>query len=88
MSATEKRQQVVKSHPRLSLLKQCNILEIHRTSLYYRPRGELFEFLQIDEGIDKKFLEHPYYGERMNTYLNRVNQLSRQCKASEHLPSL
>ena len=40
MSTTQKRQKVVKSHPRLSLKKQCNLLEIHRSGIYYKPKGE------------------------------------------------
>jgi putative transposase len=41
MSITKKRQKVIKSHPRLSLEKQCEVLNIHRSGLYYKPRGEL-----------------------------------------------
>ena len=39
MSTTERRQKVVKSHPRLSLVQQCKILNIHRSGLYYRPKS-------------------------------------------------
>lgn len=70
MSATHKRQQVVRSHPRLSLKQQCKILEIHRSGLYYKPKGESLLNLKLMEAIDKQFLEHPYYGvERMTDYL-------------------
>jgi len=71
MSTTEKRQKVVKYHPRLSLSKQCNLLEIHRAGLYYKPRGESVLNLSLMQKIDRYFLEHPYYGvERMTDYLN------------------
>jgi len=70
MSTTRKRQKVVKSHPRLSLAKQCKLLEIHRSGLYYKPKGESLLNLQLMKAIDKCFLEHPYYGvERMTDYL-------------------
>ena len=70
MSTTYKRQKVVRSHPRLSLKQQCKILEIHRSGLYYKPKGESPLNLKLMEAIDKQFLEHPYYGvERMTDYL-------------------
>ena len=80
MSSTEKRQLVVASHPRLSLSKQCDILDISRSSIYYKPRGENALNEQLMKHIDRYFLIHPYYGvERMTDYLNmdlgyRVNE--------------
>lgn len=71
MTTTQKRQKVVKSHPRLSLKEQCKILSIHRSGLYYKPKGESVLNLKLMEAIDKQFLDHPYYGvERMTDYLN------------------
>jgi putative transposase len=72
MSTTERRQLVVASHPRLSLEKQCQALGIHRSSLYYKPRGESVLNEQLMKHIDRYFLLHPYYGvERMTDYLNK-----------------
>lgn len=71
MTTTKKRQMVVKSHPRLSLSEQCKILSIHRSGLYYKPKGESVLNQQLMKTIDKQFLEHPHYGvERMTDYLN------------------
>ena len=70
MSTTEKRQQVVKSHPRLSLDEQCNLLTIHRSGIYYKPQGESALNLQLMKIIDEYFMEHPYFAvERMTDYL-------------------
>jgi len=80
MSSTERRQLVVVSHPRLSLSKQCDILDISRSSIYYKPRGQNALNEQLMKHIDRYFLIHPYYGvERMTDYLNmdlgyRVNE--------------
>ena len=72
MSTTNKRQKVVKSHPRLSLRQQCDILGVHRSGLYYQPRGESSLNLILMNKIDRYFLEHPYYGvERMTDYLRK-----------------
>ena len=71
MSTTERRQKVVRSHPRLSLVQQCELLGIHRSGLYYRPKSESPLNLRLMKEIDAHFLEHPYYGvERMTDYLN------------------
>ena len=71
MTTTQKRQKVVKSHPRLSLKEQCKILSIHRSGLYYKPKGESLLNLKLMESIDRCFIDHPYYGvERMTDYLN------------------
>jgi putative transposase len=71
MSTTERRQKVVKSHPRLGLVQQCKLLGIHRSGLYYRPGNESQLNLKLMKEIDSYFLEHPYYGvERMTDYLN------------------
>ena len=70
MSTTDKRQKVVKSHPRLSLDQQCNLLTIHRSGVYYKPKGESGLNLRLMKIIDEYFMEHPYFGvERMTDYL-------------------
>jgi putative transposase len=72
MSTTEKRQQVVASHPSLSLKKQCDALGIQRSTMYYKPRGQSALNEQLMKDIDRCFLIHPYYGvARMTDYLNK-----------------
>ena len=70
MSTTEKRQKVVKSHPRLSLDDPCNLLTIHRSGVYCKPKVESVLILQLMKIIDEYFMEHHYFGiERMTDYL-------------------
>jgi putative transposase len=72
MSTTERRQLVVAAHPRLSLSKQCTLLGITRSQMYYKPKGESVLNDQLMKRIDRYFLLHPYYGvERMTDYLNK-----------------
>ena len=40
MSRSERRAMVMRDHPALSLSRQCRLLSIGRSSLYYTPRGE------------------------------------------------
>lgn len=71
MSTTEKRQKVVKSHPRLGLEQQCELLGIHRSGLYYKPKGESALNLELMKKIDLQLFDHPDYGvARMTDYLN------------------
>ena len=46
----------------LSIRKQCEILEINRSGLYYEPKGEPQENLEIMEIMDKHILEEPTAG--------------------------
>src|SRR5664279_1455369 len=46
----------------LSIRKQCKLLEINRSSVYYKPRGESEENLDIMRKMDEHFMEHPAEG--------------------------
>ena len=48
----------------VSLSRQCRLLEISRSSLYYRPKGESAETLALMRRIDELFLLYPFYGSR------------------------
>jgi len=48
----------------LSVRRQCGLLSLVRSSLYYQPKGESAENLRFMEIIDKQFLETPWYGSR------------------------
>ena len=46
----------------LSTRKQCEILEVHRSGLYYKPKGEKKENLEIMRMMDEHYLKHPTAG--------------------------
>ena len=50
--------------PGLSLSRQCDVLSISRSSLYYAPQGESAENLALMRRIDELFLKYPFYGSR------------------------
>ena len=64
MSGPERRAMVVRDHPALSLSRQCRLLSIGRSSLYYKPKGESAETLALMRRIDELFLKYPFYGAR------------------------
>ncbi len=48
----------------LSLSGQCRLLEVSRSSLYHRPKGESAETLDLMRKMDELFLRYPFYGSR------------------------
>lgn len=51
-------------HARLSLVRQCELVGISRSSWYYRPRGESELNLELMREIDERHLRFPWYGSR------------------------
>ena len=49
-------------HPRLSIVRQCELAAISRATFYRRPAGESAETLALMRLIDETFLECPFYG--------------------------
>ncbi len=60
-------------HLRLSLVRQCQLLAISRSGVYYTPIGESEQNLQLMRLIDEQFMETPFYGSRlMRAHLRRL----------------
>jgi putative transposase len=53
-----------REHPRLSLVRQCTLLGLSRSSLYYRPKGLNEYDLELMALIDRQYLKTPFYGSR------------------------
>jgi putative transposase len=80
MSRERRREMVDRQHPALSTLRQCALLDISRSSLYYRRNGTSREDLAVMKAIDQQFLVTPFYGSRrMTVWLSRQGySLSRK----------
>ena len=73
MSVARRREKIDPKHKRLSVVRQCALLQISRSGHYYRPRGESGDALALMRLIDEVFLESPYYGARqMMRHLHRL----------------
>jgi putative transposase len=55
------------NHPRLSIVRQCELVSISRSSFYYEGKGESLLNLELMRLIDEQFLETPFYGSRQMT---------------------
>jgi putative transposase len=72
MSLDRRRELVDPGHPRLSIVRQCELLSVSRSSYYGPAQGETTENLALRRRIDEQFLETPWYGRRqMARHLRR-----------------
>jgi len=61
---------ICKGHPKLSVVQQCLLLSIHRSGIYYKPKGESELNLNLMRLMDEHYIDHPYKGpRRMHTWL-------------------
>lgn len=70
-------------HESLSIRRQCELLGIHRSQLYYEPVPETEENLELMRLIDGQYLRTPFWGSRnMTDFLrkqgHRVNRKRTQ----------
>jgi len=72
MSVERRRGRIEPGPVRLSVVRQCELLSISRSSFYYQPMGETAGNLALMRLIDAQFLETPWYGSRqMARHLRR-----------------
>jgi len=63
-------------HPVLSVRRQCDLLDLARSGLYYKVRGESSENLGLMRLIDEAYTRRPFYGvERMTAWLRREGHM-------------
>ena len=55
------------THARLSIVRQCRLVSVARSSFYYEGTGESPVNLRLLRVIDEQFLETPFYGSRQMT---------------------
>ncbi len=74
MCVEEKKRRIEPKHPHLSIQKQCELIQLPRSS-YYREsifRQESDENLELMRLIDEEYTIHPFYGTRqMRNHLRR-----------------
>src|SRR5947209_17170923 len=74
-SCEHKRSLVEPGHATLSVRRQCELLGLSRSSLYYEPGGEAAEDLRLMRLIDEQYPACPFYGSRrMTVWLNEQGE--------------
>jgi putative transposase len=70
----------------LSINKQCELLSIHKSGLYYQAKGESEENLELMKMIDQQYTKHPHMGvPSMTTWLRKDKHLEVNHKRVERL---
>ena len=72
MSQGRRRKIVDREHPSLPIVRQCALLGVSRSSLYYRAKEASEADLCLMGEMDRQYLETPFYGSRrMKAWLER-----------------
>ena len=58
----QRREHIGKANDTLSITRQCELLDIHRSGIYYEPVGESALNLELMRLIDEKHMLHPWLG--------------------------
>lgn len=76
------------NHRKISVSRQCRLLDFNRSRIYYKPRRERKEDLQEKIQLKELFLQYPFYGYRkmslelssqaVRTSEKRVRRLMRE----------
>ena len=80
MSRCQRRAVINRHHPHLSLVRQCALLDISRSSLYYQPTAASIQDLELMALMDRQYLRTPFYGSRRMTVRLRTqgHQVNRK----------
>jgi len=71
-SMKERKNLIDKANKKLSISRQCELLALNRSSVYYRPNGESDLNLELMRLMDEHYLDHPYKGaEQVHKWLIR-----------------
>ena len=72
MTPAQRRELTDRQHRHLSIVRQCQLMGVSRSSLYYRPKGTPPGDLSLMQAMDRQYLETPFYGSRrMKASLDR-----------------
>jgi len=88
LTIDQKRQAIEPEHKNIPIARQCELLGLNRSSLYYKARGEADYNERLMKQIDEQYVKTPFYGiAKMTEWLcqqghlvnhKRVRRLMRQ----------
>ena len=55
---------VERNHPEISVRRQCELLGVNRSGMYYEPVGESKENLRLLRLLDEQYTRAPFFGSR------------------------
>jgi len=85
----DKRSMIEREPGKLSISRQCDLLEVSRSGYYYQPKGPSRLDLELMMLIDRQYLKTPFYGSRkISQWLERVLQCPVNRKRVQRLMRL
>lgn len=81
----QRRAMIEQQNSSLSVVKQCSLLRIHRSGLYYRPCPESEKNLAIMRLLDEQYFKTPFYGVRRLTAWLRQQEYKTNRKRVKRL---
>ena len=88
LTLEQKRKAVEPANKKIPVYRQCELLGLNRSSMYYKPRGDTEYNEMLMKLIDGQYVETPFYGiDKMTEYLcrqgyhvnhKRIRRLMRQ----------
>ena len=87
MKPARRRKMVDGGHPSLSIVRQCALVGVSRSSLYYPPQRASEEELSLMAEIDRQYLQTPFYGSRrMKAWLEQQGILLSRKRVQRPMP--
>ena len=67
MTPAQRRELADRRHRHLSIVRQCQLMGVSRSSLYYRPKGTPPEDLSLMQAMNRQYLETPFSWKPLST---------------------
>lgn len=62
----------------MTIVRQCELVGLPRSTLYYTPAGETAENLALMKRLDEQYLQTPFYGSRKMAFELGINRKHAQ----------
>ena len=73
LTLEQKRKAIDSGHSKIAIYRQCELLGLSRSSLYYKPCGDSQYNENLMTLIDEQYIETPFYGiDKMTEWLRRM----------------
>lgn len=87
--SVDERRSLIEADSSLSIVRQCELLDINRAGVYYEPQGETALNLELMRKIDEQYTRTPFYGSRkMTEWLRRREKYDVNRKRVQRLMRL
>ena len=87
MTPAQRRELTDRRHRHLSIVRQCQLMGVSRSSLYYRPKETSRQDLSLMREMDRQYLETPFEVHSAD-YRHQTSLYLRKIADDQHKPSI